>query len=146
MSLRLVLLFTLSLFLWQPATAVVTPKPEAPPTETEVREMLKEQRQAERENLSRKERRELRRERRRELRGLLQDFRRGDVDGETVLYAILAIFLPPLAVFLAEGQRSTANLYLNLLLTLGGLVLILLLGGFFWFLPAIVHALFIVFS
>ncbi|MEM7574197.1 MAG: YqaE/Pmp3 family membrane protein [Bacteroidota bacterium] len=146
MPLKLILLLSCSLLLTLPLSAALSPQPEVPLTAQELRQQIREHRQMERASLSRSERRAQRRERRRELRQTLRDFRRGEVDGETVLYAIIALLLPPLAVYLAEGQVVTGNLYLNLLLVLGAIVLTIILGSFLWFIPAIVHALLVVFG
>lgn len=146
MPLKFILLLSCSLLLALPLSAALSPQPEVPLTAQELRQQIREHRQMERATLSRSERRAQRRERRREFRQTLRDFRRGEVDGETVLYAIIALLLPPLAVYLAEGQVATGNLYLNLLLVLGAIVLTIILGSFLWFVPAIVHALLVVFG
>lgn len=146
MHLRYFLPLVLSLFFITPLGAIVAPQPEVPATGTELREQIRAHRQMERETLTRKERKLKRRAARKEMRQTLRSYRRGEVDGETVLYAIIALLLPPLAVFLAEDQVATGNLYINLLLALGGIVLAILFGSFIWFLPAIVHALLVVFG
>ena len=146
MPLKFILLLCCSFFLSLPLSAALSPQPEVPLSGQELREQIREHRRMERATLSRSERRAQRRERRRELRQTMRDFRRGEVDGETVLYAIIALLLPPLAVYLAEGQVATGNLYLNLLLALGGIVLTIIFGSFLWFIPAIVHALLVVFG
>lgn len=149
MSYRYLLPLLFSLLFAAPAGAIVSPTPPAEPavptTAAELREQMRAHRQMERETLTKRERRLKRKAARKEMRQTLRDYRRGDVEAETVLYAIVALLLPPLAVYLVEGE-ATGNLYLNLLLTLGGIVLTILLGSFLWFLPAIVHALLVVFS
>ena len=80
------------------------------------------------ERLARKEARQTRRELRRELREAL---RSGAADTDTILLVILAIFIPPLAMFLYEGS-ITNRFWISLLLTL--------LGG----LPGIIYTIFII--
>ncbi|MGB3548855.1 MAG: YqaE/Pmp3 family membrane protein [Saprospiraceae bacterium] len=87
--------------------------------------------------MSAKERRELRREQRHSMRNALKDFKKGDQsrDGaNTVLLVILAIFIPPLAVFLHQGEingKFWISLLLTLLFVLPGVIysLIVVLGA-----------------
>lgn len=69
-----------------------------------------------------------------------------DIDGNTLLQAILAIFIPPLGVYLHEGGTTT-KFWISVLLTILGLLIfgfagILFLGT----LPSIVYALVVIFS
>ncbi|PHI18951.1 hypothetical protein CEQ90_15525 [Lewinellaceae bacterium SD302] len=80
--------------------------------------------------MSRKERRALKREQRKAAKAAIKDAKaHGDVD--LALLVVLAILLPPLAVYLHEGAINT-RFWISLLLTL------------LFFLPGIIYALIIV--
>jgi uncharacterized membrane protein YqaE (UPF0057 family) len=69
-----------------------------------------------------------------------------DVDSNTILQVILALFLPPLAVYLHEGSTNN-KFWISVLLTILGLLIfgfagILFLGT----LPSIVYALVVILS
>jgi uncharacterized membrane protein YqaE (UPF0057 family)/FtsZ-interacting cell division protein ZipA len=68
------------------------------------------------------------------------------VDGMTVLLVILALFIPPLAVFLFEG--ATSRFWIDLLLALLGIGLGIGLGGLAYLaaLAAVIYAVLIVLS
>lgn len=79
-------------------------------------------------SLSRKERKS----RITEAKKALKDFKKsGDADTNTILLCILAILLPPLAVYLKEGEINS-KFWISLLLTL-----------LFW-LPGVIYALLVV--
>ena len=85
-------------------------------------------------NLSRRERKE----RINEVKHSLKEYKRakrsgGDGSTDTVLLAILAILLPPLAVYLHEGEINK-KFWIDLILTL------------LFFLPGIIYALIVVFD
>ncbi len=84
--------------------------------------------------MSAKERRELRREQRHSMRNALKDFKKGDQsrdEANTVLLVILALFIPPLAVFLHQGEINS-KFWISLLLTL------------LFVLPGVIYALVVV--
>lgn len=54
------------------------------------------------------------------------------MDSNKILYIVIALFIPPLAVFLKKGNKIDGEFWLNLLLTL--------LGG----VPGILHALYVI--
>ncbi len=69
-----------------------------------------------------------------EAKKALKDFRKnksGDADSNTILLCILAILLPPLAIYLKEGEINS-KFWIGLLLTL-----------LFW-LPGIIYALLVI--
>lgn len=66
----------------------------------------------------------------------------GEVNTNTLLLVIIAIFLPPLAVYLHEGSFNN-SFWISLLLTILGYVLFSF-AGFFGFLPGILYALYII--
>ena len=85
--------------------------------------------------LSPKEKRNQIREIKNKLRSWKKENHRSakDAPDDTVLYALLAVFLPPLAVYLKD-QEINARFWISILLTL-----------LFW-LPGIVYALLVVFE
>ncbi len=83
-------------------------------------------------SLSRKERRERIREVKKEMREYRKAKRNGaDPSTNTLLLVILAILLPPLAVYLHQGEINT-KFWISLLLTL------------LFFIPGIIYALIVV--
>jgi len=54
------------------------------------------------------------------------------MDSNKILFSIIALFIPPLAVFLKKGNKIDGEFWLNLLLTI--------LGG----IPGMLHALYVV--
>jgi uncharacterized membrane protein YqaE (UPF0057 family) len=83
-------------------------------------------------NLSRKERRERLKEVKKELKALKASKRQGnDASTNQVLLVVLAILLPPLAVYLHEGEINN-RFWLDLILTL------------LFFLPGMIYALIVV--
>lgn len=87
---------------------------------------------AEFKSLSRKERRERLKEVKKELKALKASKRQGnDASTNQVLLVILAILLPPLAVYLHEGEINN-RFWLDLVLTL------------LFFLPGMIYALIVV--
>ena len=84
-------------------------------------------------SMTRKERRQLKRQQRKQVKAALQDMRNSDtaVDEGDALLIVLAILLPPLAVFLYEDEIST-KFWISLVLTL------------LFFLPGIIYALLVV--
>ena len=85
-------------------------------------------------SLSRKEKRERLKEVKKELRHFNKAKRHGDDPStNTLLLVILAILLPPLAVYLHEGEINT-KFWISLLLTL-----------LFW-VPGVIYALIVVLS
>jgi uncharacterized membrane protein YqaE (UPF0057 family) len=83
-------------------------------------------------SLSRKERRERIREAKRELKTFRANKRQGnDASSDRVLQIICAIFLPPLGVYLHEGEINN-KFWLDLILTL------------LFFIPGMIYALIVV--
>lgn len=84
-------------------------------------------------DMTAKERRQLRRSQKKQVKQLLKDHKDGksDVDDEQLLLIILAIFVPPLAVYLYEGDITT-KFWISLVLTL------------LFFLPGIIYSLLVV--
>ncbi len=83
-------------------------------------------------SLSRKERKAKIREVKKELKDFKKQSRQGDAPSDnTVLLVILAILLPPLAVYLHQGEINT-KFWISLLLTL-----------LFW-IPGVIYALIVV--
>lgn len=124
-------LFTIGL----QAAVVVPPtatEPMAPPaTEETIREAALEYRASLKE-MSAGERRELKREQRRALKDALKNHRQGSDD--MLLLVIIAIFIPPLAMYLHQGEingKFWISLLLTLLFYIPGLVytLITILGS-----------------
>jgi uncharacterized membrane protein YqaE (UPF0057 family) len=112
------------------ATAVVEPVPvSAEPTPSEVKAAMESFRA-----LPRKERKERVKEAKKMLKEYKADKRAGKVaETDQVLLAILAILLPPLAVYLKEGEVNS-KFWISLILTL-----------LFW-IPGVVYALLVVFD
>ena len=93
----------------------VTPATEAAaPSETELADIAREYR-ASLKAMSAHDRRELKREQRRALKDALQH--RRDTSEDTLLLVIICIFIPPLAVFLHQGEINS-KFWISLLLTL----------------------------
>lgn len=129
---RYFLLFLVLVFgMTVPVGAVVNPVAVNPdqPTKEEVMEKIHEY-QAELKAMSRKERRALKKEQRKEARTAIRTAK-ADGDVDFALLVVLAIILPPLAVYLHEGEIAT-RFWISLLLTL------------LFFLPGIIYALIIV--
>jgi uncharacterized membrane protein YqaE (UPF0057 family) len=83
-------------------------------------------------SLSRKEKRERLREAKKELKAFRADKRQGnDASSDRVLQIICAIFLPPLGVYLHEGEINS-KFWIDLILTL------------LFFLPGMIYALIVV--
>ena len=89
--------------------------------------------QAELAAMSKKERRQLKRNQRKQVKQLMQDYKDGqaDVSEGDLLLIILAILLPPLAVYLYEDAITT-KFWISLVLTL------------LFFLPGVIYALLVV--
>ncbi len=96
-------------------------------------------------NLSRHEKKS----RFKEIKKAIKEFRANkkagnDVSTNTLLQVILAIFIPPLAVYLHEGEINS-RFWIDVLLTILGYVLFASLGTFFLgSLPGIVYALIVI--
>jgi uncharacterized membrane protein YqaE (UPF0057 family) len=85
-------------------------------------------------NLSKKEKKERFKELRKEVKNLKEAKRAGaEPETNTILLAILAILLPPLAVYLHQGEINT-KFWISLILTL-----------LLW-LPGIIYALLVIFG
>jgi uncharacterized membrane protein YqaE (UPF0057 family) len=85
-------------------------------------------------SLSRKERRERIKEAKKEIRNYKEASRANAApETNTILLAILAILLPPLAVYLYEGEINS-KFWISLLLTL------------LFFIPGIIYALLVIFG
>lgn len=83
-------------------------------------------------SLSRKEKKERLKEARKELKSFKKEKRQGNAPSEqTLLLVILAILLPPLAVYLHQGEINT-KFWISLLLT------------FLFWLPGVIYALIVV--
>lgn len=54
------------------------------------------------------------------------------MDSNKILLIVVALFIPPLAVFLKNGNKLNGDVWLNVVLTI--------LGGF----PGIIHALYLI--
>lgn len=133
--LRTCILLLLALLLVGPVNAaiIVPPPVSVPETTTHEADVLaaaKAYRESLKE-LSGKERRQLKREQRREIKSILGN-RQGS-DTSKVLLGILCVLLPPLAVFLYEGEINS-RFWISLLLSL-----------LFW-LPGVVYAFLVVFG
>ena len=132
--------FTLLLFMLAFITAtptanafvIVTPGDEVTTTEAEALAAVAEYK-AELAAMSKKERRQLRRDQRKQAKQLMKEYKNGEADVEegSLLLIILAILLPPLAVFLYEGAINT-KFWISLVLTL------------LFFLPGIIYALLVI--
>lgn len=109
--------------------ALIVPAVE-PTTETIKAEALKEWN-----SLSKKEKKERIKDVKKEIRNYKKEKRKGAAaDTDTLLLVILAILLPPLAVYLHQGEINTKfwiSLILTLLFWLPGVIyaLIVILGG-----------------
>jgi uncharacterized membrane protein YqaE (UPF0057 family) len=84
-------------------------------------------------NLSKKERKARIKEAKKEIRKYKRSADKGEASDNTVLLAILCILLPPLAVYLHQGEINN-KFWISLILTL-----------LFW-LPGIIYALIVVFG
>jgi uncharacterized membrane protein YqaE (UPF0057 family) len=84
-------------------------------------------------NLSKKERKARIKEAKKEIRKYKRSAHKGEASENTVLMAILCILLPPLAVYLHEGEINT-RFWISLLLTI-----------LFW-IPGVIYALIVVFG
>jgi uncharacterized membrane protein YqaE (UPF0057 family) len=93
--------------------------------------------------LSRKEKKERFREIKKEIRKYKAAKRAGsDVDTNTLLLVILALLLPPLAVYLHQGEANT-KFWITFILFLAGIVGVFTLGWYAW-LASVVYALIVV--
>jgi uncharacterized membrane protein YqaE (UPF0057 family) len=98
-------------------------------------EMIKAEAMKEWNSLSKKEKRERIKDVKKEIKNFKKEKRKGaDADTNTLLLVILAILLPPLAVYLHQGEINTKfwiSLILTLLFWLPGVIyaLIVILGG-----------------
>ena len=94
-------------------------------------------------NLPRKEKKEKIREVKNEIRKFKAAKRDGgQVDTNTLLLVILAILLPPLAVYLHEGETNN-KFWITLILFLAGIAGVFLLGWYAW-LASVIYALVVV--
>ena len=84
-------------------------------------------------NLSKKERKARIKEAKKEIKKYKKSAQKGEASENTVLLAILAILLPPLAVYLHQGEINN-KFWISLILTL-----------LFW-LPGIIYALIVIFG
>ncbi len=116
-----------------PVQAALAPRPAA--AETAVAPA------AETAQLSAREKRQQRKTMRQDLRQRLRDARAAG-DEELVLLIILAILLPPLAMYLYEGDFTT-RFWISLVLTLLGAGLIVGVSFLGW-LPAVAYTLYII--
>ena len=108
-----------------PATEIVPPSTEPDPAK--VKAALDEFN-----SLSKKDRKERLKEAKKEWKSFKKDKRSGQAPSDnTILLCILAILLPPLAVYLHQGEINT-KFWISLLLTL-----------LFW-LPGVIYALIVV--
>ncbi|NJC24647.1 YqaE/Pmp3 family membrane protein [Neolewinella antarctica] len=90
-----------------------------------------------------KERRNLKRSQKRQLKKILKDQKDGisDLSDTEILLLILAVFIPPLAVYLHQGEINT-KFWISL-----GLTLVFLIPGisfFLLFLPGIIYAILVI--
>lgn len=96
-------------------------------------------------NLSRQEKKSKLKEMKKAIKQFKADKRAGkDVDTNTLLQIVLAIFIPPLAVYLHEGEINN-RFWISVLLTILGYLLfgfagVLFLGS----LPGIIYALIVI--
>ena len=84
-------------------------------------------------NMSAKERRELKREQRRAVKEAIKDHRQDDIADNTLLLVLITILLPPLGMYLYQGEANSQfwiSLVLWLLFYFPGLIytLITILG------------------
>jgi uncharacterized membrane protein YqaE (UPF0057 family) len=119
------------------ATKVVTPEPVVGSIQEAMQEFK---------DLSRREKKS----RFKEMKKVIKEFKAekkagSDVSTNTLLLVLLAIFIPPLAVYLHEGETNN-RFWISVLLTILGLVLFGSIGGiiFLGTLPAIIHALIVI--
>lgn len=134
---RLILTFIVALLftLATPVRAIgVMPAPAADTEETVA--AAKAEHKAMLDALTPAERRAYKKDQRRELRSAFKDLRQAKKSGnaaevDQVVLILLAIFIPPLAVFLYEGEINT-KFWISLILTILG------------FLPGIIYALLVV--
>jgi uncharacterized membrane protein YqaE (UPF0057 family) len=113
------------------AASVIIPAPKsvsADPDSATVKAAIEEFK-----NLSKKDRKARIKEAKKEIRKYKRSTDKSDPNENTVLMAILCILLPPLAVYLHEGEINT-RFWISLILTL-----------LFW-LPGIIYALIVVFG
>ena len=124
------------------SAAIGVPAPAATeagtPTEADVAAALAEHK-ATLAAMTAKERRAFKKEQKRSVKQVLKQYKKDLKSGaaastNTILLVILALFIPPLAVFLHQGEingKFWLNLILTLLLFLPGLIhaLIVILGG-----------------
>ncbi|MGB8191570.1 MAG: YqaE/Pmp3 family membrane protein [Chitinophagaceae bacterium] len=127
----LVVLFTVSLISSPVATMAVT-VPVSTPASTEPDPATVKSALEEFKSLSRKERKVRVKEAKKAIKNFKADKRAGKAPSDnTVLLVILAILLPPLAVYLHQGEVNT-KFWISLLLTL-----------LFW-LPGVIYALIVI--
>lgn len=124
---KIIMLSVVTAFLFSTAfqaNALVVPV-STPSTETIQREALNEWN-----SLSRKEKKERIKEAKKEIKNFKREKRNGkDADENTILLVVLAIIIPPLAVYLHQGEINTKfwiSLILTLLLWLPGAIYSLL--------------------
>ena len=96
------------------------------PTSTEVKEVLKNFK-----SLSKTERKEKMSEVKKAVKEFKKNKKKGEASDNKLLLIILAILLPPLAVYLYEGEVNT-KFWISLLLTI------------LFFLPGVIYALLVV--
>ncbi len=97
--------------------------------------------------LSKKEKRKVRREIRKDLRKQLKEIRKDKTsDEETILLAVLAVLIAPLAIFIHDGDASN-RFWFTFLLWVGGLILGAILNLWLLFMiPSIAYALTVILS
>ena len=122
----LLLIFAVLFLSAPPAGAALAPTaPPATGSPQEIREAARQYRQ-ELAALPARERRALRRQQRREIKDLIRNHNNGsDPSTDTLLLAILCVLLPPLAVYLYEGETNDTfwiSVLLTLLLWLPGII------------------------
>ncbi|MCR9290532.1 MAG: YqaE/Pmp3 family membrane protein [Bacteroidetes bacterium] len=125
---QILFVFSLVCFLTAPlfsVTAVSTT------TTTSTAKISKEEANKEWQSLSKKEQRIQKKEARKKLKKSLKDLRKGETDDTLILLAILSVLLPPLAMYLHEGD-VTNRFWLSLVLTILG------------FLPGVVYTLIVI--
>lgn len=129
MSMRIFTLLSFLVFFSLTSTASIS-LPASLPDSAQVKSAVQEFKA-----LSRKERKERIREVKKEIKAYKADKKAGrETDTNTLLLVILAILLPPLAVYLYEGEinnRFWISLLLTLLFWLPGVIyaLVLILGN-----------------
>lgn len=112
------------------------------PTVTSIKDALKEFN-----SMSHHDKKMQFKEMKKELKQYKADKKAGkDVDSDVVLQAILAIFIPPLAVYLHEGETNN-KFWISVLLTVLGLLIFGFAGVLFLgTLPSIIYALIVILS